>query len=113
MSDTHIPLRIKDILQRNVDTMQQLLDDLQTHGALERDQVAQDTINETQTYIDSIDKVPEPLLNPEGRLKQTTIKIDGKSFRCVTCGCNVFHHPDKDRLHVYECNSCGEHFIGE
>lgn len=49
----------------------------------------------------------EPVKDEYGLLKQIILYIGGSedSFRCK-CGCNVFHHPDKTRLDIYECNGC-------
>lgn len=55
----------------------------------------------------------EPLLNENGELRQGMAMIDGKSFRCEDCGCNVFHHPDKNDLTKYRCNGCNARYIGE
>ena len=53
-----------------------------------------------------------PLLKEDGSLHQSTLKLNGVSYRCH-CGCNVFHHPDKESLNLYECNSCKEVFDTE
>jgi len=39
-------------------------------------------------------------------------KVDGKTFRCEICGCNVFRHP-KGEPNKFKCNGCGEVYIGE
>lgn len=40
------------------------------------------------------------------------VMIGGRSFYCP-CGCNVFNHPKQDDLALYECNACGERYLGE
>ena len=54
----------------------------------------------------------EPLLNEDGSLHQYILRIGGKPYRCE-CGCNVFHHPDKTKLDVFQCNSCRDRFRTE
>ena len=56
-------------------------------------------------------KETEPLLNQNGSLYNVMAKVKGEAFRCE-CGCNVFHHPDKDDLSKYECNSCEARYTG-
>ena len=53
-----------------------------------------------------------PVLNEDGSLHQFTLNIEGKPYRCK-CGCNVFHKPNKEKLMVYQCNSCKEIFETE
>jgi hypothetical protein len=48
----------------------------------------------------------------DGKLENFTLRIQGKSQRC-SCGCNVFHKPDKTRPDIFRCNSCGETFETE
>lgn len=57
-------------------------------------------------------KLNGPLLKEDGSLHQSTLKFNGVRYRC-RCGCNVFHHPDKECLSLYECNSCKEVFDTE
>lgn len=57
-------------------------------------------------------KLTEPLRHEDGSLHQFTLKIEGRPYRCE-CGCNVFHKPDKEKLMVYQCNSCKETFKTE
>jgi hypothetical protein len=52
------------------------------------------------------DEEQVPVRLPDGSLHQFMLKEAGKPYRCE-CGCNVFHKPDDQRLHIYECNSCG------
>lgn len=52
---------------------------------------------------------PEPLLGENGEVLQSTLKINGKSFRC-NCGCNVFHRPDKNKPDIYKCNCCDTYY---
>jgi hypothetical protein len=59
----------------------------------------------------------EPKLEPKpvmknGKLENFMPQIGGKSFRC-DCTCNVFHKPNENRPELYECNGCGERYIGE
>ena len=54
----------------------------------------------------------EPVRLPSGKIENFIVKTEGKSFRC-TCGCNVFHKPDKERPNRYECNACGILYEGE
>jgi hypothetical protein len=42
--------------------------------------------------------------------KQVMPKVDGKSFRCTECGCNVF---TEDAPLKFECNGCGVRYEGE
>jgi hypothetical protein len=35
---------------------------------------------------------------------------DGKTFRCLECKSNCFHHPGTD-LDKFECNSCHERYV--
>jgi hypothetical protein len=51
----------------------------------------------------------EPLINGDGSLYNTTLKVAGKPYRCE-CGCNVFHHPDKTDMDLYQCNGCDNRF---
>ena len=53
--------------------------------------------------------VLEPVRTPDGNIEQFTLKVGGKPFRC-SCGCNVFHKPDRRRLDLFECNACGTWF---
>lgn len=53
-------------------------------------------------YIDK----ERAVLNEDGDVKTIVLKVAGKSFRC-RCGANCFHHPDKENLDLYTCNSCG------
>ena len=48
----------------------------------------------------------------DGKLKNFTTTVGGKRFSC-DCGCNVFHKPDKDKLHIYKCNSCETIYTSE
>ena len=59
-----------------------------------------------------MDDTTEPVLNENGRPKEFIVKIGGIMFSCK-CGCNVFHKPDKDKLDLYECNACGNRFLGD
>lgn len=54
----------------------------------------------------------DPVLNEDGSLKNFTLNVDGKSFRCA-CGCNVFHKPDDKRQEIYQCNACEQWYRGE
>ncbi len=59
-------------------------------------------------------KFPEkkgPLLDEDGKILSVTVRIEGKHYRCL-CGCNVFHHPDKNDKNLYKCNACGQQFEG-
>lgn len=55
---------------------------------------------------------PEPLRRPDGSLHEFLLKSEGKSFRC-SCGCNVFHKPDRTKLNIYQCNACEACYEGE
>jgi hypothetical protein len=57
-------------------------------------------------------KKEEPLLNADGTLKQSLLKVGGKSFSC-SCKCNVFHNPDKFNLDIYQCNCCDLRYESE
>lgn len=57
------------------------------------------------------EKVEEPVLNEDGSLENFTVGIGGKLFRC-SCGCNVFHKPDKTKLELYGCNGCDARYEG-
>lgn len=60
----------------------------------------------------NFDRYKNAVKTDDGKLENFTVKLAGKSYRC-TCGCNVFHKPDKTRLDIYRCNSCGETFETE
>jgi len=47
----------------------------------------------------------DPVVDKNGKLEEFTVKINNKFFRC-SCGCNVFHKPDKEYPDLYECNCC-------
>lgn len=72
--------------------------------------------------------VRKPLLDEDGKLKQSILIVGGKSFYCDNeipaqygaedgrthdCGCNIFHHPDEEDLKRYKCNSCGAEYVGD
>ena len=46
-----------------------------------------------------------PLVDENGKLIESTLKVAGKSFRC-DCGCNVFHRPNRNTPEIYQCNCC-------
>ena len=52
-----------------------------------------------------------PIKLLDGSIKNSTLKIAGKPFRC-SCGCNVFHQPDATRPEIYECNACETWYEG-
>lgn len=54
-------------------------------------------------------KYENALKNEDGTLKNVMPKVAGSFFYC-SCGCNVFHHPDKEDLDLYQCNSCGTQY---
>lgn len=56
--------------------------------------------------------VPEPVRRPDGSLHEFLLKSEGKSFRC-SCGCNVFHKPDRTKPNIYQCNACEARYEGE
>lgn len=58
------------------------------------------------------ERKPGPLMGDDGKLECCTLKIAGKPYRCH-CGANVFHHPDKSQLSLYECNGCNAQFEAE
>lgn len=51
------------------------------------------------------ERVPQPVLNPDGSLECFMPKVCGETFRCG-CGCNVFHKPDDTKPDLFACNSC-------
>ena len=59
-----------------------------------------------------VPKEEQPMTHPDGGLLQIMPKVGGKPFRCE-CTCNVFHHPDKTKPNLYQCNSCEARYIGE
>ena len=55
----------------------------------------------------------QPVKNPDGSLKNFTVRLtNGRLHRCE-CMCNVFHKPDDGNLNLYRCNSCGKEFETE
>jgi len=81
---------------------------------LEEQQIVMDALlkqNSPEAIMRRI-RFNEPLLKEDGSLHQVMLKIAGKPYRCH-CGCNVFHHPDKENLSLYECNSCKAVFSSE
>lgn len=59
-------------------------------------------------WIGGEDKIPQPLREEDGSLKQFMFRnyqLSGRSFYCE-CGCNVFHRPDRENLDLYKCNCC-------
>jgi hypothetical protein len=41
------------------------------------------------------------------------LKVDGRAFYCM-CRCSVFRKvPDHPAGNVYQCNACGDLYIGE
>ncbi len=48
----------------------------------------------------------------DGKLDNFMIRLSEKPYRCE-CGCNVFHKPNKDRMDIFRCNSCGVTFETE
>lgn len=62
--------------------------------------------------LQQIGKEPLQLPNPvtvDGKVADFTVRIGGKPFFC-DCGCNVFHKPDDENLHLYQCNACGTQY---
>ena len=55
---------------------------------------------------------PEPVRLPDGKVESFLVRVNGESFSCTGCGCNVFHKPDKRNLDMYKCNSCGTIYAG-
>jgi predicted RNA-binding Zn-ribbon protein involved in translation (DUF1610 family) len=51
--------------------------------------------------------------NADGSLAQFMPKVNGKTFVCPDCGCNVFHKPDDTRPFLYQCNGCDAVFSGQ
>ena len=51
----------------------------------------------------------EPVRLPDGSLQSFLLRVAGKPFRC-SCGSNVLHKPDKNKLELYKCNGCGATF---
>lgn len=58
-----------------------------------------------------IDK-SKAVLDEDGDVKTIVLKVAGKSFHC-RCGANCFHHPDKENLDLYTCNSCGTSYVAK
>ncbi|HHX6500967.1 TPA: hypothetical protein ACVGJ1_002840 [Pseudomonas aeruginosa] len=56
--------------------------------------------------------VTEPVRLPDGSLENFMVKVGGKPFRC-SCGCNVFHKPNRDEPEHYKCNSCGTEYASD
>ena len=69
-------------------------------------------VRETPSEQTPDDKFCNAVCNDDGTLRNFTLRIDGKSFRCE-CGCNVFHKPDRNNVNLYKCNGCGQEFNGE
>lgn len=40
-----------------------------------------------------------------GQIPQFFLKVSGEIHIC-SCGCNVFHKPDKNCPNIYKCNCC-------
>ena len=55
------------------------------------------------------DRYAEAVLHADGSLHNFTLRISGKPYRC-SCGCNVFHKPDRRNLDLYQCNGCEQRF---
>lgn len=58
------------------------------------------------------DEFKNAVKHEDGSLHNFTPRIDGKMFRC-SCGCNVFHKPNKKDLDLYKCNGCGTLYESE
>lgn len=56
----------------------------------------------------------EPVRDENGNVMTFMTKLKGyaTSFRCH-CGANCFRKPDKNKPLLYECNGCGDRFVGE
>ena len=48
----------------------------------------------------------------DGSIHQFMVKVEGKSFACEECYCNVFHKPLHDDTQ-FICNGCGTQYRGE
>lgn len=57
------------------------------------------------------DRYAEAVTLPNGELENFTIRVEGERFHC-SCGCNVFHKPDKKYQELYECNGCEARYEG-
>lgn len=69
-------------------------------------------VSETLSEQTADHKFCNAVCNDDGTLRNFTLRIDGKIFRCE-CGCNVFHKPDRNDVNLYKCNGCGQEFNGE
>jgi hypothetical protein len=58
------------------------------------------------------DKHKNSVKDEDGSLYNFTPRINGTMFRC-SCGCNVFHKPNKEDLDLYKCNGCGTLYESE
>lgn len=51
------------------------------------------------------DRHPQPVLTVDNCVENFMPMVGGVPFRC-SCGCNVFHKPDRRFPEIYECNAC-------
>lgn len=96
--------------QRQDSTSAQLIDLISVANRLGMHDAA-DFINAHLDKMSNQKIIPIPLVDENGKLIESMIKLDGKPFRCE-CGCNVFHRPDRDAPEIYQCNCCDNTFEG-
>lgn len=81
-------------------------------------QEVRDTLSSSAIWIEGdedeeVENEPsDPVRTETGEPENFMPKVDGQSFRCE-CGCNVFQKPYRTRPEVFQCNGCGERYIGE